>query len=447
MRRTLRTWWLLPLVCAAPLAAQDTTRVPTGVRLGLIYQTQYRPKLAVAPFTSQPEAANVAAQIHAIVQRDLDYSDRFEMTELSGPITVGPEQYRHLNNLGVVFLLTGNVEPNASGGYQLSLELHDIVYQRVRQSGTYVLPSPSDRDFRLSVHAASDEVVFWATGQPGMAASRVVFVRKGRGGYQLLVVDSDGEQLQEIAWMERPIASPVWSPDGKRIAYTALASDGQWDVLERDLATGNVRAVAQRRMLNLTPAYSPDGTRLAYAVSTGPSEDLYEVDLTDQRIRLLRRDAISPTYSPDGRHLAFNSSRLGQPHIYVMPIGGGEAALLSPFLYGEPGYYTSPDWSPTGSLVAFHGRSRGPHQIMVADASKPGSTVHQLTSEGWNEDPSWAPDGRHLVFSSVRDEGTGLYVMDTVTGRTRPLVLGGQCLVPDWSPRLLNASTLALRQR
>jgi TolB protein len=145
--------------------------------------------------------------------------------------------------------------------------------------------------------------------------------------------------------------------------------------------------------------------------------------------------------------MAFNSDRLGQPHIYVMPAGGGDTELISPFVYGEPGYYTSPDWSPTGSLVAFHGRSRGNFQIMVADADAPAALVRQVTADGVSEDPSWAPDGRHVVFSGRRDSGRGLYVIDSSTGRLRSLVLGGDLLVPDWSPTLVRASALALAGR
>jgi TolB protein len=133
------------------------------------------------------------------------------------------------------------------------------------------------------------------------------------------------------------------------------------------------------------------------------------------------------------------SDRLGQPHIYVMPADGGEAQLISPYAYGEPGYYTSPAWAPEGSLIAFHGRSRGQFQLMVADAAKPGTPVQQITQEGVSEDPSWAPDGRHLVFSGVRGGAMGIYVVDIATGRTRPLVVGGRMRLPDWSPTLEKA--------
>jgi TolB protein len=196
-----------------------------------------------------------------------------------------------------------------------------------------------------------------------------------------------------------------------------------------------------------TPSYSPDGRRLALALWSGDGMELHEYDLARncclRRISQRSRIDMNPSYSPDGRRMVFQSDRLGNPHIFTMPANGGDAALLTPFEAGGPGYYTSPQWSPRGSQVVFHGRSRGGiFQIMVADANRPGSPVQQITSQGRSEDPSWAPDGRHIVFSGVRDDGMGLYVIDLVTGRIRPLVTGGRFRMPDWSPILKDASAL-----
>ena len=62
--------------------------------------------------------------------------------------------------------------------------------------------------------------------------------------------------------------------------------------------------------------------------------------------------------------------------------------------------------------------------------------MRQLTSEGNNEDPSWAPDGRHLVFVGRRDWGTGLMVVDTATGNIRLLLRGLDIRIPEWGPSL-----------
>ncbi len=439
---------LLLLVFATPLAAQqDTTRLPTGVRLGMIYQTLKRPSLAVRSFTALDDGA-AAEQIGEIVRRDLDYSDRFEMFDVPPQLASGPVDYATWNGLNVVYVLDGAVEP-LDDGLLLRLTLHDVVYGQVKEIQAFRLPPPSAPDHRMAVHAAADEVVRWATGQPGMAASRILFVSDSPdGGRDLMIVDSDGENVRRLARIDGLLMSPSWSRDGRKIVYTVGREDGSWDVIERALDSGTERRVAVPRGLNATPVYSPDGTRLMFAAENGRDLDLFELDLGSGRTRLVRGGPgadMSPTYSTDGRLIAFNSDRIGQPHIYVMPAEGGEAVLLSPYTYGEPGHYAAPDWSPETSFVAFHGRSRGQHQIMVADASKPGSTVQQITDEGRNEDPSWAPDGRHIVFLGVRSSGAGLYVIDAVSGRTRPLVLGGRFRTPDWSPALMRASALTVR--
>ena len=74
--------------------------------------------------------------------------------------------------------------------------------------------------------------------------------------------------------------------------------------------------------------------------------------------------------------------------------------------------------------------------MLVADVERGGRVLTQLTFEGNNEDPSWAPDGRHLVFVGERSWGFGLFVVDVETGRLRSLLGGRRVGVPDWSPAL-----------
>lgn len=432
----------LLLASAASLAGQqDTTKLPTGVRLGLTYQTLARAKVAVRPFGSLPGNESLADQVGTIVRRDLDFSDRFQMADFipTALAQKGKIDFRAWNGLGVVWLVTGDIVPNGAG-LALHLAVYDVVYGSVKQARDFPLPAAQSPDFRMAVHQASDAAVQWISGQPGIAATRIAFVvGGGSSGWSLRVVDSDGEGVHTIASASGHITSPAWSRDGSRVAF-ARGTGAHWDLLERDMATGATRVMLSREGLLFTPAYSPDGRHLAFAAWNGRGTELEDYDVAQRCClrRLTQGTAadLSPSYSPDGSRLAFNSDRLGQPEIYVMPAGGGDADLLSPFTYGEPGYYTSPAWAPSGNQVAFHGRSRGEFQIMLADASRPGASVQQITADGRNEDPSWAPDARHIVFSGVRAGGTGLYVVDVATGRVRPLLMGGRYRVPDWSPSL-----------
>lgn len=456
MKRLLALALLLGI--AVPAAAQvgDTTKIPTGVRLGLIYQPGYAARIAVRPLETVPAGDQglgaVAAEVQSILRRDLDYSDRFEMYEVPPSLATGPVDYPKFNDLGLVYLVTGAIGRGAAGGYELRVTLHDVVYKTIKDNRVFRLPGLEDPDFRMSVHVAADALVQWATGQPGMAATRVAYIRKAAGRYELMVADYDGENVKRLAGTEQILLSPSWSPDGSRMAYSLVNDEGHYQIQERDVGSGQVRVVVDRGGLAITPTYTPDGNTIAFAITneTGGT-DIYRYDARRrcclEKVAGGRGRELSPVYSADGSRMAFNSDRLGQPQIYVMSASGGEADLLSPFVYGEPGYYTSPDWSPTGSLVAFHGRSRGNFQIMVADADRPGAVVQQVTADGVSEDPSWAPDGRHLVFSGIRAGGRGLYIVDSVTGRIRPLVLGGEYLVPDWSPTLIRASETILEGR
>ena len=426
---------------AAPAMGQDN-RLPPGVDLESRYSKAGRPLIAIRPF-SGPMGASGITQISDIIQNDLTLSDRFEIfpvtAELAQP---GPVQFDVWNSLNVVFLITGDVTPTANG-FQLLLTAHDVVYGREKQSGTFQIPASSHPNFRMAVHVASDEIVRWLTGQPGMAATRVTFVRMNPQSYDLMIVDSDGENLRRLAGNEGGLYGPAWSPDGSKIAHSEHVGSA-WRLVERDVATGRTRVLATGTLVT-GPTYSPDGTKIYFGLDVpgrgaqGGTE-IHEHDLASGRNKRLTDspfDNMLPTISPDGRRMAFLSVRTGRQHIYVANSDGTNARQLTPS--GERVQYNGPDWSPTSNQVAFHGQSRGSFQIMVADATRPGGQVLQLTSRGENEDPSWAPDGRHIVYTGTGADGNGLYVIDTRTGNIRILVRGARLRYADWSLSLAGA--------
>ena len=418
------------LFAAAPLAAQDTV----GVRLRLTYEPQYTPGFVVLPFGA--DAA--AAQLREIVRQDLEFSDRFQMRDASGARAGEPVNAEIWRERGADWVLAGAVEPRA-GGLTLRLTLHDAVYGQVKGQGSFEIPSPSSRNFRMAAHAAADAVVRWATGEPGMAATRIAFVLQGRGSKEIYLVDSDGEGLTRVTSDGTIALSPTWSPDGARLAYTSYRS-GAPLLYERDLSSGGDRVLSDRTGLNITPAYAPDGRTVAFATTVAGGTEIATVGPSGlrQHTQGRRFASLSPTWSPDGGRIAFVSDRLGEPQIYVMPLGG-EPRLVSEYTYGRRGYSTSPDWSPTGPWIAYHSRIGGDHQIVVVGAD--GRQGRLLTDRYRNEDPSWAPDGRHIVFASPNRDGGGLFILDTVSGKVRQLVRGRGYGLPDWSPTLLRLGT------
>jgi TolB protein len=436
-----------PLVCAAALAvlapfapwrftraaAQDTTRVEQGVRVGVEYQPGVRPGLVVLPGPGLDSA-------RAIVRRDLDYSDRFEMIALADAGGAGgggrggapgePVNYGIYKALGAQF----GVELVEAGG-GMTARLHDLGASQVRNQQTFSLPPATDPGYRLEVHRVADEVARWATGTPGIAATRLLFVAGGR----IYRMDSDGEEITPLTPAGQTALSPTWSPDGQRFAYTRLEG-GRGGVFVQPIAGGvGQQAPGTAGGLNITPAFSPDGRLLAYAHSDESGTDVYLANIADrccaQRLTVGRfADNLSPTFSPDGRRLAFVSTRAGPPQIYVMAADGTDQELLAPFDYGATGSSNAPEWSPDGANVVFHREVSGSPQLFLVSVA--GRRVRQLTSSGRNEDPTWAPDGRHITFVSDRSGQRQLWVIDMETGRVRQLHTPGAARLPAWSRRL-----------
>ncbi|MGY8798700.1 MAG: hypothetical protein ACKVG4_07950 [Longimicrobiales bacterium] len=432
------------LSTAALVSAQEEESIP-GVSLGLVYENQPQPALAIQPFTGRFGGGGLAPEVEAIIGRDMRNSDRFEvMDSLPAGLVGDVVDYRLWDRLGAVWLVTAQVE-GAGDGYVLIVELHDVIYGQAKERGRFRLPAPSDDDFRMAVHRISDEVVRWATGDPGMAATRIAFTMLDNDyNKDVYVIDSDGENLRKVTNYRNLLLSPVWSPDATKIAFNSMKS-GDWRIYQLDLVTGAETQLPDVRGGGdyMTPAYHPDGQTLAFSVTGNARSGIFTYNVgRDCCLEFLtggNHYDLSPSYSPDGDWMAFQTNRFGSsvPQIMLMPSGGGEAETLSPFEYGGRGYYTSPDWSPEGDFVAFHGRiRRGTYHILVADMANDGRRLRQLTWEGNNEDPSWAPDGRHIVFVGERRWGFGLFVVDVASGRLRPLLAGRRVGVPDWSPSM-----------
>ncbi len=436
-------------------AGQEREDTFPGVRLGLIYETSYQPVLAIKPFSSRFGGGGVEGQVQAIIGRDLRYSDRFELLDSLPASLVGEGiDYTLWDQLGATWLISGQVE-GLGEGYVLVLDLHNVVYAEEREQARFILPDPASEGFRMAVHRVSDQIVEWIFDEPGMAASRIAFARLlGDGIQELYLVDSDGENLRRLTNNGNLSKSPAWHPSGEKLAYVQSVDWEPHKIFELDLITGRETVLDPgREGQQGTPTYHPNGRELAFGLMGYNRTGLFSYDVERgcclTHIQGGRWEDIAPAYSPDGRRLAFNSNRLGTniPQVYVVSARGGQADLISPYVPGSPGYYTSPDWSPTSDHVAFHGRVNryGRYQILVAEVGSRTTSVLRLTAEGNNEDPSWAPDGRHLVFSGERSYGYGLFVVDAATGRIRPLVSSIRPNTPEWSPSLTERAAETLR--
>jgi TolB protein len=423
---------ILASLRAPAAAAQDTTRAQDAIRLGIEYRPGVRPGLIVVPGPGLDT-------LRAVVRRDLDYSDRFEMMGDPGSLTTAPPPpttgtgsfnyglYKMYNAVFAVELV------ETPGG--VTTRLHDLTASQVRNQQTVPLPSASDPGYRLEVHRLADEIARWATGTPGIAASRMLFVSGGR----VYRADSDGETQTPLTPAGITSLSPAWSPDGQRFAYTRLEGGRGGVVLQSLVSGASAVTPGTQTALNITPAFSPDGRLLAFAHSDERGTDIFTANVVDlccaQRLTVGRVAVnLSPTVSPVGRRIAFVSTRAGPPQVYVMATDGTDQELLAPFDYGATGPSNSPEWSPDGANVVFHREvSRAP-QLFLVDVA--GRRVRQLTSAGRNSDPTWGADGRHVAFISDRSGRQQIWIIDVETGRVRQLATPGVARLPSWSRRL-----------
>jgi TolB protein len=452
-RRALLALLVLSAHPSLRLSGQDTAAIDRGVRIGIIYRPGVRPGLVVLP-VRQPGLDSV----RAILNRDLDYSDRFEVITLPGGDSIrlgGTEagttrpaaggsgrpraapglNYALYQALGADFA----VEARVAGDTSVVL-VHDIASGAIRRTFRQRLAAAGDPGFRLAVHRIADQVLQATLGTSGFAATQLLFVRDGK----VYRIDQDGADLTLVSSTDRQAMSPAWAPGGRRFAYMEF-SGGHGQLFMQDVATNRrVSVVTTGAMLDFTPAFSPDGLTLAFSRATEDGTDVYTVNALDNCClqRLTRggfSDNLSPTFSPDGHRIAFVSTRPGLPQVYVMSADGTDQQLFAPFDYGVTGSSNAPEWSPDGQSVAFHRDVGGTLQVFVLDVRS--RTVRQLTSLGRNEDPTWAPDSRHLAFVSDRSGYRQLWVIDLETGRIRPLLQQSGARLPAWSPRIAETAS------
>ncbi len=434
---------------AAPLAAQDPP-IEQGVRIGITYTPGLRPGMLVLGGAR----GAVLDSVRAILQRDLRYSDRFEMITLpggdslflgiagvadSGGDAASPEgsagpfvNHSLYAALGASFAVAILADADTATA---QLTLYDVLGETARRTIALPLKALDDPDFRMSVHRVADDIVRAASGEPGSAATRLLFIQRGR----LRRVDFDGADVATISPFGIAAFSPAWAPGGDRIVYTELAEGWGRLVVGDPLGDVFLPVPETEGLLNYAAAFSPDGALVAFTRSGDEGTEVYTYNLARdcclQRLTVGRfSDNLSPTFSPDGRRIAFVSTRAGLPQIYVMAADGTGQELFAPFDYGVTGSSLAPEWSPDGTRIAFHRDVLGSPQVFIMDARS--RMVRQLTSAGRNEDPTWAPDGRHIAFISSRTGRRQIWVIDVETGRVRQLTQAGDTRLPAWSPRI-----------
>ena len=428
----------LGTVAAAPVRsalAQAPKRIP-------IPEGEFTPQpIAIPNFVAgTPGDAEVGVGVAQVITNNLKRSGLFAPIDQAAFIERitnpdNPPQFQSWKQIGALYLVTGRMTRQGDGRLKAEFRLWDVNQQQQLTGQQY---QTSPEYWRRIAHIISDQIYERATSEKGYFDSRVVFVHetgsKERRIKQLALMDQDGANVRYLTKGSDLVLTPRFSPSTQEITYMEF---GQGDprVYLYNIETGQREIVGNFPGMSFSPRFSPDGQRIIMSLQQGGNSNLFVMDLRSKSTtRLTDTPAIdtSPSYSPDGSRICFESDRGGKPQIYVMPATGGGAQRIS---FGE-GSYSTPVWSPRGDYIAF--TKQGGGQFAIGIMKTDGSGERILTSGFHNEGPTFAPNGRVVMFfrEPGGSGGPSLYTVD-ISGRNELRVpTPGFASDPAWSPLL-----------
>jgi len=389
-----------------------------------------RTPIAIVPFAGE---AAVGSSLTAIVRADLERSGLFrglEVPPLSpSPTENTPVSYGEWRSRLADALVLGSVGKHADGRFEVRFRVYDIVKQAPLGAIAYLF---TQDNARAAAHRIADFVYEKLTGEKGVFSTQIAYVVKRGSTYELQIADADGERAQYLLRSNEPIISPVWSPEGRRIAYVSFESKKPI-VYVHHLSENKRQVVASFKGSNSAPAWSPDGKTIAVVLSVEGGSQIYLLnsDGSGPRRRISNSNSIDtePRYSTDGKLLYFTSDRGGSPQIYRMSATGGEPQRVT----FKGSYNVSPRPSPDGRVLAYVTREAGKFQVALLDLAN--QQVQVITDSDRDESPSFAPNGRMILLATVRG-GRGVLSAVSSDGRIRQNLpySGGDVREPAWGP-------------
>lgn len=395
--------------------------------------------IAITGLTGDTSTGNNITQV---IAADLERSGLFRPISPAAfieRITNGDSipRYADWRQINAQALVTGTVVPQGDR-LRASFRLWDVLGEQQVAGKEY---NTFARNWRRIAHLMADEIYKRLTGEEGYFDTRIVYVAESgpaqRRVKRLAIMDQDGENHKYLTDGSVLVLTPRFSPNTQEILYMSYAGR-QPRVFLRDLQTGREESMGRFDGMSFAPRFNHDGSRMLMSIASGGNTNIHEMDLRSRQMRALTSGGgldTSPSYSPDGSKIVFNSDRGGSQQLYTMDSNGGNVQRIS---FGT-GRYATPVWSPRGDLIAFTKMAGGQFYIGVMRAD--GSGERLLTQSWLDEGPSWAPNGRVLVFSREFKSYGGakrarLYSVDVTGYNLREIMTPLDASDPAWSPLL-----------
>ncbi len=418
----------------------------TGTGMGVQKVRLALPDFAAAGATAQP----LQQVFDKVLWDDLAYSGLIDMVSKSFyPIPSSwPSQPSQLQGqqqqwtqapASAAMIAFGNMSVS---GQTLSVSgwLEDLTNPAAAPMLSKIYTGPSTaKGARLLAHEMADDIVqLLSGGSPGIAQTHIVYSHQIGNVAELWVMDYDGANKHQITHLRTEAITPRWSPDAGEIAFTCF-------VPYRGVVSAQIclYSMAAHRVLyfprfpgtNSAPDWSPNGSELAFSSSMRGDPEIWTTNSDGTHPRQLtftpRSVNTSPVWNPKtGQQIVFVSDRGGLPELYMMNSDGTNVVKIE--LPGM-GYVVDPTWSPNAQLLAFSWRRvNGNYDLYLMDIAT--HQLLQLTRDaGRNERPSWAADGRHLVFQSDRTGQSQIWTMLADGSGLRQLTHHGKNFSPNWS--------------
>ncbi len=322
-------------------------------------------------------------------------------------------------NVGATYLIKAEVK--GDDPHDLAFRFYNVVEKQAYEVARQDREGVARGSLRRVVHEFSNGVMEVISGTAGVFDTQILYsVVTGLQTKAIGVMDMDGHGARILHGGSSINMLPSWAPDGN-VLYTSFRTGVP------SIWLGNKRLARDHHQYRRA-RFSPCGTVLAVSVDRGSQSDIWLMSPEGEMLENLTNswaDEVSPTWSPDGSKIAFVSSRAGGPQIYVMNRDGSDQRRLT--MAG--GYNSTPEWG-VGDKILFAGMDDGHSDIFTVDLE--GNIVRLTQDQGNNRDPAWAPNGRHVTFTSNRDGPYQLWIM-TECGRWQFKVSDqSQVSAPSW---------------
>lgn len=388
-------------------------------------------------------AAEQGQRIAQVITANLDRSGLFKHLDPKAFIQ-DPEslqarpRFADWRVLNALALVSGKVGVESDGRLRVEFRLWDVLAGE-QMTGLVYFSTPGN--WRRIAHVISDAVYKRLTGEEGYFDTRVVYVAESgprdRRVKRLAIMDQDGDGHRFLTDGSYLVLTPRFSPSRQEITYLSYYRNTP-RVYLYNIDTGRQEVLGEFPGMTYAPRFSPDGNRVIMSMARDGKSDIYAMDLRTRAInQMTNGPAIdtSPCFSPDGEHVVFNSDRGGSQQLYVMKSDGTGVKRIS---FGQ-GRYATPVWSPRGDLVAFTKMHQG--RFFIGVMRSDGSGERLLSESFLDEGPTWAPNGRVLMFfrqkPALKGKGNGrtrLWSVDLTGYNEREMITPIDASDPAWSP-------------